>query len=155
MSMTLEEQIVDSWRIHNRIHLYLLESLDVGALATQLAKGKAVSAQFAHIHNVRLMWLKAAQPELLEGLEKLEGDLDAEKIRAGLTASGEAVATLLAKAIESGERVKNFKPHTVAFLGYLISHESHHRGQIEISLRQAGTPISDKISYGLWEWGSR
>jgi uncharacterized damage-inducible protein DinB len=63
--------------------------------------------------------------------------------------------TLIRQAAEQGGKVKNFKPHVSAFVGYLISHESHHRGQIEIALRQAGQPISDKASYGLWEWGVR
>ena len=29
-----------------------------------LAKGKTVRNQFAHIHNVRLMWVKASAPAL-------------------------------------------------------------------------------------------
>ena len=49
----------------------------------------------------------------------------------------------------------SFKPHTAAFLGYLISHESHHRGQIALSLKQAGKPLDKKIGFGMWEWGVR
>jgi uncharacterized damage-inducible protein DinB len=52
-------------------------------------------------------------------------------------------------------KIKGFKPHAAAFLGYLISHESHHRGQIALSLKQAGKPLDKKIAYGLWEWGVR
>lgn len=53
------------------------------------------------------------------------------------------------------ESLKRFKPHSVAFLGYLISHESHHRGQIVLSLKQAGFPVSRKVAYGIWEWGTK
>lgn len=42
-----------------------------------------------------------------------------------------------------------------AFVGYLVSHESHHRGQIALALEQSGNPLDKKVSYGLWEWGSR
>lgn len=146
--------LIETWLIHNRIHRYLLDAIHDEALKTKLAKGKAVDAQFAHIHNVRLMWLKPAAPDLLEGLEKLE-DPTRQEIEAALEASGQKIAELIERAEANGGKVKNFKPHVTAFVGYLIAHEANHRGHIEIALRQAGTPITDKAMYGLWEWGVR
>ena len=112
---------------------------------------------FAHVHNVRLTWLKAAAPELLIGLEKIERAevLERERLARSLEESGNAVGTLLGQALEADGRVKGFKPHAAAFLGYLISHESHHRGQIVLSLKQAGYPVDRKTLFGLWEWGVR
>lgn len=148
------EPLLETWRIHNRIHLYLIDAIP--NLAASLTKGRAVVDQFGHIHNTRLLWLKASAPELLEGLEKHEkGTGDAESLKALLVASGAAIESLLVKAGTPEGKVKGFKPHAGAFLGYLVSHESHHRGMVEIALRQAGTPIDDKTSYGLWEWGVR
>jgi uncharacterized damage-inducible protein DinB len=40
-------------------------------------------------------------------------------------------------------------------MGYLISHESYHRGEIGIILTQAGYKLDQKIAYGMWEWGKR
>jgi uncharacterized damage-inducible protein DinB len=116
-----------------------------------------VGEQFAHIHNVRLMWLKSAAPELLANLEKIEKTEanDKKALRKALTDSGKAIGALISQSTDSGSKVKGFKPHVGAFLGYLISHESHHRGQIALSLKQSGKPLDKKVSYGLWEWGVR
>ena len=80
---------------------------------------------------------------------------DKKLLAQSLTASGKAIGALLAQSLEAGGKVRGFKPHATAFLGYLISHESHHRGQIALSLKQAGKPLDKKIGYGLWEWGVR
>jgi uncharacterized damage-inducible protein DinB len=154
----MEDPLVETWQIHNRINLYLLDAIaDESLVATLNGKGKSVRDQFAHVHNVRLMWLKSAGPELLEGLEKLEPKLDHDKakLKASLEASGQAIGTLLGKAVASGGKVKGFKPHVTAFLGYLISHESHHRGQVGWTLKHSGHPLDQKTAFGLWEWGVR
>jgi len=153
-----DNQLLETWQIHDRINLYLLDAVDPASLdAHSASKGRSVGEQFAHIHNVRLMWLKAAAPDLLKGLEKVEasGANDKKLLRKSLADSAVAIGTLLTNSLEAGGKVKGFKPHAAAFLGYLISHESHHRGQIALSLKQAGKPLDKKISYGIWEWGVR
>lgn len=158
MDNVLESHIIETWLIHNRINLYLLEAIPDEAFAvTWNSKGRSVYALLAHIHNVRLMWLKAAAPDLLEGLDKLDSKIIAERtaLANALTASAVAIETLVKRGLEAGGKIKNFKPHATAFVGYLISHESHHRGQLELVLRYGGFPLDDKISYGLWEWGTR
>lgn len=98
-----------------------------------------------------------AAPELLEGLAKVEKEDAADAARLGevLRASGAAIAELLRRSFASDGRVKGFKPHAAAFLTYLISHESHHRGQIALTLKQAGHPLDRRTAFGLWEWGTR
>jgi uncharacterized damage-inducible protein DinB len=150
--------LVETWAIHDRINLYLLEAVDPQSLSSHSAsKGRSVGEQFAHVHNVRLMWLKSAAPELLKGLNKIENEQATDKklLAKSLGESGKAIGALLEQSLEAGGKVKGFKPHAAAFLGYLISHESHHRGQIALSLKQSGKPLDKKISYGLWEWGVR
>jgi uncharacterized damage-inducible protein DinB len=41
------------------------------------------------------------------------------------------------------------------FLGYLIAHDAHHRGQITMLARQLGHPLPQKAMFGMWEWNSR
>lgn len=151
------ESFIETWHIHHRIHIYLLEAIDPAHLsATAASKGRTVGEQFAHVHNVRLMWLKASAPDLMEGQVKLEKDPAPSKadLIAALNQSSAAIASLLRQGFETG-KIKGFKPHAAAFLGYLISHESHHRGQITLSLKQAGAPVDKKVQFGLWEWGVR
>ena len=152
------QQLIETWEINNRINLYLLDAIEEENLADSLAsKGRDVGKQFAHIHNVRLMWLKVSLPEELEKLAKIEKDqpIDKELFRNSLTRSGESITRLLEHAIADGDRVKGFKPHVTAYVGYLTAHEAHHRSQIIIALKQSGHPVSKKIGYGIWEWGTR
>lgn len=150
-------ELIDTWNIHNRINLYLLNAIPEEYLNDiSASKGRTVREQFAHLHNVRLMWLKASAPVLLEGLTKLEKEHNPDKslIAAEIQKSADAISVLFERSLESG-KIKGFKPHATAFLGYLIAHESHHRGQIFLSLKQCGHPVDQKTQYGMWEWGSR
>jgi uncharacterized damage-inducible protein DinB len=153
----LAAQLAETWRIHDRINRYLLDAIQPDALsAIGLTKGRSVAEQFAHIHNVRLMWIKEGAPDLLDGLQKFEKGAVADhaSLRAALESSAAAIETMLARALETG-KLRGFKPHPVAFLGYLVSHESNHRGQIAVALKGAGHPLDKKTAFGLWEWGVR
>ena len=152
----MQDPLIDTWNIHDRINQYLLEAVPEKALDSNLLRNRTVYQLFAHIHNVRLMWLKAAAPELLDGLAKLEGKTGTKGVLAkALELSGQAIASLLGQSVAAGGKVKGFKPHATAFLGYLISHESHHRGQIGWTLKGTGHPLDQKTAFGLWEWGVR
>jgi len=154
----VEDKLLETWAIHDRINLYFLDVIPDDALGASLSpKGRTVHDLFAHIHNVRLLWLKSASSDLLNGLEKIETKTVGEKakLRKALADSGRAIAELLRRAFSGDGKIKGFKPHAVAFLGYLISHESHHRGQAGWALKFSGHPLDQKTSYGLWEWGVR
>jgi uncharacterized damage-inducible protein DinB len=151
-------QLIETWQINNRINLYVLSAIPNEHLSDALtSKGRNVGEQFAHIHNVRLMWLKAAMPEELAALTKIEKELtlDKELLQSSLTDSGAAIERLIESACVNGDRVKGFKPHVTGFLGYMVAHDAHHRSQIIIALKQSGHQLDKKVLYGIWEWGSR
>jgi uncharacterized damage-inducible protein DinB len=157
MEVVVQEQLIETWQIHDRINRYLLDAVPEDLLGSSLApKHRTVFQLFSHIHNVRLMWLKAAAADLLKVLAKLEGESGKKAaLQSALKASGSAIESVIEKALAAGGKVKGFKPHVVAFVGYLISHESHHRGQIGWTLKNSGHPLDQKTAYGLWEWGVR
>jgi uncharacterized damage-inducible protein DinB len=150
------QQITATWEINNRINLYLLAAIPDQLLpSVASSKGRTVAEHFAHIHNVRLMWLKEALPEVFATQRKLEKEnLSGKILSAHLTESANAVSLLFEHAVAEG-KLRGFKPHPTAFLGYIIAHESHHRGQIMLCMKQSGHPVDKKVSFGLWEWGVR
>src|SRR5947207_9201539 len=117
----MDDPLAETWAIHNRVNLYLLDAIADDALAAALPKCRNVHDLFAHMHNVRLMWLKPAAPQLLDGLEKLETKSvgSKKKLRDALVDSGKAIETVFREASERGGKVKGFTPHAAAFLGYL------------------------------------
>ena len=155
--MELYEQLIDTWHIHNRLLYYLMDAVPEAALVgVSASKGRSVGQMLGHIHNVRLMWLEAAAPDLMSSVTKIPASkkdvIEKSAVRAALEASEKAIETLLKQGLESG-RVKGFKPHPMAFYTYLTAHEWYHIG--EIGMTQAGYPLDQKVSYGLWEWGVR
>jgi uncharacterized damage-inducible protein DinB len=152
----MKDELLEMWRIHCRVGHYALAAMAPEALAAKGLKGRTVGAQLAHLHNVRRMWLTSAEPALAEGVEALDAaaPLDKDALGAALRASDVAIEQLVDHAVDRG-RLKGFKPHPVAFVGYLIAHESFHRGDIGVRLTEAGFPLDRKTDFGMWEWGVR
>jgi uncharacterized damage-inducible protein DinB len=154
----MPDPLIETWQIHDRINAYLLAAIPDAHLGAKAPTGgRTVGLTFAHIHNVRLMWLTAAGVKPVADVVKLETSeaLTSTILARALAASGAAIAALVESSLATGGRVKGFKPHVQAFVGYLLSHESHHRGQAILALKANGTPIDKKTAYGLWEWGVR
>ena len=120
------------------------------------SRGRSAPQIFAHIHDVRVLWLESGKA-LPDGVAKLgkQDRYDRATLRAALEASGAGIDVMVARSLETGKRIPGFKPHTPAFVGYLISHEGYHLGEIGVALREVGYPLDRKTSFGIWEWGVR
>ena len=152
------EQCIETWHINNRVNLYLLDAIPPDALKSMLpsARTRTVARMFVHIHHVRVWRLESAMPLLLSGVEKF-GKTEVpgkQQLRRALEQSGEAMAQLITVGLETG-KVKGYKPHPIGFLGYLISHEAYHRGEICIALTESGHKLDEAILYGQWDWSKR
>lgn len=156
VTLSSADSLLQTFDIHSRITGFLIASLDPKALhaATPDGKGRDIASLLAHMQNVHVMWLRAAGVvDLPPALDKTS--LTSEAAAAGLEQSYAALRALIASSLTTGARIKGFRPDTTAFVGYLISHDSHHRGQISMLARQAGFPLDKKVNFGLWEWGVR
>jgi uncharacterized damage-inducible protein DinB len=145
--------LADTWRVNNRINLRLLDALgDEQFRATILPRGKAVSSYFAHIHMSRFYWLERRARALAKELKRVgAAEANRANLREALVDSGEAMAQLFSEAEHSGE-IKGTKLGPIAFLGYALAHEAHHRGQILLHLKLAKLPVDRGVAYSLWDW---
>jgi uncharacterized damage-inducible protein DinB len=154
---SLPQALLTSFDTNDRINVYMIENLPTQAWRAEppTGKGRTIAAIVAHLHNVRVMWLKAAAKgsEIPEQLDRTRVT-PAQAARA-LEQSRAALSAVLQSALQSDGRVKGFRPDVAGFFGYLIAHDAHHRGQICMLARQVGHPLPQKAMFGMWEWGTR
>ncbi len=151
----MTDSLLEVWRVHDEINLWMLEHFPDEAFEAatllknlQYSKGRNVAQVFAHMHGVRRAHIGR---EFLAGVPNFEyADRPGrEDLLAAFRASGEGVAKRLARLIETGE-MKKERPGIV-LLGYLISHDSHHRGQILLACKQSGVRLPEETRFGIWE----
>jgi uncharacterized damage-inducible protein DinB len=154
---SLPQALLTSFDTNNRINQYMIENLPSEAWRAEppAGKGRTVAAIVAHLHNVRVMWLKATAKG-----SNVPDQLDRTNVTPALAMkaleqSRAALHAVLKSALESDGRAKGFRPDVAGFFGYLIAHDAHHRGQICMLARQVGHPLPQKAMFGMWEWGTR
>ena len=154
---SLPQALLASFDTNNRINQYMIENLPSEAWRAEptRGKGRTIAAIVAHLHNVRVMWLKAAAKG-----SKIPDQLDRMNVTPALAMkaleqSRAALSAVLKSALECDGRVKGFRPDVAGFFGYLFAHDAHHRGQICMLARQVGHPLPQKAIFGMWEWGTR
>jgi uncharacterized damage-inducible protein DinB len=148
--------LLNAFNTNNRINQYLIDNLPPAAWTAKPpeGKGRTVAAMVAHMHNVRVMWLKAAKAKEIPAQLDRSTVTPGQAMR-GLESSRHALSVVISEALTGDGRVRGFRPDVAGFLGYLIAHDAHHRGQITMLARQLGYPLPQKAMFGMWEWNSR
>ena len=151
------ESLVESWQINHRVTLRLLNALSEDELRATLSKrgGRDVARQLAHVHEVRLTFAeitsKTNREAKLGHFAKGETPMKKE-LRSALNISAKAVETTIRESWANDGKTPGFKRGLLPLHGYLIAHESHHRGSILLTLKQTGHKLSDELRWGLWDW---
>src|ERR1051325_2304548 len=142
--------LADTWRLNQRVNLQLLGQLNDAQLAYSASpRSRNIGDQLAHLHNVRIQCLDPSRPDAAKPLKKInKGTVTRKMLQDALEASAEAIGELFDEAAITG-KLKAFPRGLAAFLGYLLAHEAHHRGQIILHLKYAKMPIDPTVGYSL------
>jgi len=152
----LGQALVDAYWTNERINQLLLDMIDpaVWRAFPACSSRRNVATSFAHIHNVRCMRIRAANPALAPGrLDR--GTVTREEVRSALGASARAMVALITASLARGGRVRGYPRDIVLMTIAAIGHDAHHRGQICHWLRELGAPLSPEKQLLLWEWDKR
>jgi hypothetical protein len=151
-----ENQVIETWNINNRINLFMIENIPEEALKATLSirGGRDISRQLAHVNNVRVWRLKPFAKKISVKLTDFDkGECpDKKKLINAFKKSGEVMRKYLEFNLANGGAVSNFRRGVIPMLGYYISHEAHHRGNILLTMKKSGFPLSAELSWEIWEW---
>jgi uncharacterized damage-inducible protein DinB len=163
-----DEPILNAWRINNRVSTFLVENIPSGLWQSSLPgqRRRTVRNIAAHLHNCRCLWLRslAAGAGLNIPARVDVARANQRDVAAALSESGELVGLMLVAAIGnegrfpgvSSEFVYGAMPrNALLFVGYALSHEAHHRGQILLIARILGQRLPKEVVNGLWQWSTR
>ncbi|MFZ9387030.1 MAG: DinB family protein [Chitinophagaceae bacterium] len=152
----MKTEFLVAWNTHCDKNRLLIENISPAGFEKTLSTrgGRTILQQWIHIHNVRLQWLEICAPDIHKKCKPLDKDapLKKESLSVALQASGKGIEELLDRGWDHEGRIKGFRKGVFQFLAYLVSHESHHRGNMLLTLKQSGEKIPDAVKWGLWEW---
>ncbi len=151
----LSEDILSTWDKHADMNRLLMTAVQNEYLTdTTSSGGRNIADQFAHMHNVRIMWLSQLVPKMkLDGLDlevDAEESLKPEYLKSQLSKSTAFIRKVISDGLQNDTTDWPMSP--IRFMGYLISHESHTRGQVLLALKQSGHPAPPRVAFGIWQW---
>lgn len=156
------QSLVESYAVNERMNQVVLDYLHPDAWRATLpgSRGRTIAAIFAHVHNVRRKWLRLSAPQLKLPVPLDRGRCSPADAKAALAESGARCCEMLVGALGPERRIGSFHrdgwakawPASAAMAAYMISHDSHHRGQVCMLAHQLGYPLPAQATSKMWAW---
>ncbi|MBI1258465.1 MAG: hypothetical protein GC204_13440 [Chloroflexi bacterium] len=154
-------QVLEAWDTHQQMFWLLFDAIEPDAFAGKPTgmSGRSVGNIFAHLNNLRIDWMKASAPELIDGLMRIPVKSKAEResirkdqLRPALEKSGAAMRRMFAGALDKG-KLKGHKTPIMTMYSYMIAHEWYHIGEVGMTLTLSGHKLPEQAEWGIWSWG--
>jgi uncharacterized damage-inducible protein DinB len=145
----LLEALLDSWDRNNAILVNLLRAIPEGGLETRPMEGSpSIAELFTHIHYVRLIFVFEDAPEFARDIPEKEwvAERSPNRIAQMLNESAKAMRDAVKGRVEAGQEMNLHYDHPILLLQHMIWHEGYHHGQIKLSLKLAGRPITNEVA---------
>lgn len=163
----LHEALLAIYAINDAMNQFILSQLDSRAWRAKLPGAafrgpRNIGSIFAHMHNVRVRWIKRNAPHLKRPASINPHRCTMKQAASALKISGEQCLKMLQEAFSGDPKrcVKTFSrdswmpvwPANAAMFAYMFGHEEHHRGQVLMLAHQLGYRISPGKIYPIWYW---
>src|SRR6185436_2666015 len=113
-----------------------------------------IARLFSHMDYVRMIFVFEDAPEFASAKPTWTAERDRDRLAQMLNHSAKAVRDAVKNRIETGREMNRHYDHPILMLQHLIWHEGYHHGQIKLTLKMAGRPISDDeagpITWDVW-----
>jgi uncharacterized damage-inducible protein DinB len=149
------DRALEAWRVHGRINGALIAAIPQNGFGVRPSgsRGRTVLEQLAHMNHVREGWVHYHKTGKYPSLGGVKGTrIGRARLAAAFEESGRGVEEVVRGALEGSGRVRMFHGNPLRWMSYLISHESHHRGQILLALKQSKMTLPPKIAMmEMWQ----
>ena len=153
----LLDALLDSWDRNNTILVNLLRALPDSALDLRpIDTSPSIGELFTHIHYVRLIFVLEDAPAFARQLPENEWrrERDRGRIAQLLNDSAKAVRDAVQSSVREDRPMDMHYDHPILMLQHMIWHEGYHHGQIKLTLKLAGRPLSDDeagpVTWDVW-----
>jgi len=160
----IRDSLLETHAANDAMNQLILARLDPRAwrapLPGEKGEGRTIAAIFAHLHNVRLKWLKRSAPHLQCPPPLDPHRCTMKQAAAAHKKSAAQCLRMLSDALSASprRRVAKFSrdswmptwPAGGTMFAYMFAHEAHHRGQILLLAHQLGYRLPEYP--GIWHW---